>query len=89
MSEIKFGKVEVTVPKQAARRMAILLWGPSGSGKTTLAATSPSKKLWIKWADSFTDMKYSYENDVWNPNPNGLCRRHCPVVECSHNGSNR
>ena len=50
---------------------------------------SDSKKLWIKWADSFTDMKYAYENDVWNPNPSGLCRRHCPVVECSHNGSNR
>jgi len=55
MSEIKFGKVEVTVPKQAARRMAILLWGPSGSGKTTLAATSPGKKLWINFDDGGTD----------------------------------
>ena len=50
---------------------------------------SDSKKLWIKWADSFSDMQYAYDNDMWNPSPNGLCRNHCPVVECSHNGSNR
>jgi hypothetical protein len=50
---------------------------------------SDSKKLWIKWADSFSDMQYAYDNDTWNPSPNGLCRNHCPVIECSHNGSNK
>lgn len=28
----------------------------------------------------------AYESDVWNPRPNGLCRRWCPVTSCPHNG---
>lgn len=26
------------------------------------------------------------ETGVWNKNPSGLCRRHCPVLDCEHNG---
>lgn len=29
----------------------------------------------------------AYENDVWNPIPNGLCRRWCKVLSCAHCGS--
>lgn len=29
-------------------------------------------------------MKLSYENDVWNATPNGLCRNYCPVETCEH-----
>lgn len=28
----------------------------------------------------------AYENDVWNPRPNGLCRKWCPVKTCPHFG---
>jgi hypothetical protein len=31
-------------------------------------------------------MKIAYDNDVWNPKPSGLCRKHCSVLSCSHNG---
>ena len=24
--------------------------------------------------------------DVWNPRPSGLCKKHCVVLECPHNG---
>jgi PD-(D/E)XK nuclease superfamily len=28
----------------------------------------------------------AYETDVWNPRPNGLCRRFCPIKTCPHCG---
>lgn len=30
----------------------------------------------------------AYNNDVWNPRPNGLCRQWCDVLSCPHNGKN-
>jgi hypothetical protein len=31
-------------------------------------------------------MESAYDKDVWNANPSGLCRAHCVVLECPHNG---
>jgi len=44
--------------------------------------------LWTKWLREYTRMKQSYINNVWNPKPSGLCRKHCIVLECPHNGRN-
>lgn len=44
--------------------------------------------LWEKWASNYATMEKAFEADVWNPRPSGLCKRHCPVTECAHNGSN-
>jgi hypothetical protein len=45
-------------------------------------------KLWKKWFSNFKRMKTAYEQGIWNAHPSGLCKRHCVVVECIHNGSN-
>jgi hypothetical protein len=44
--------------------------------------------LWEKWIKKFNAMKAAAEADTWNARPNGLCKRHCPVAECIHNGAN-
>ena len=44
--------------------------------------------LWDKWQSKFNQMEVAFESDVWNAKPNGLCRNHCPVIECVHNGKN-
>tara|TARA_R100000231_G_scaffold135735_1_gene110419 strand:+ start:67 stop:738 length:672 start_codon:yes stop_codon:yes gene_type:complete len=44
--------------------------------------------LWKKWLAKYANMKIAFDKDVWNPRPSGLCKRHCPVMECPHNGSN-
>jgi len=44
--------------------------------------------LWEKWTANYATMEKAFEADVWNPRPSGLCKRHCPVTECAHNGSN-
>jgi len=44
--------------------------------------------LWKKWLTKYANMKIAFDKEVWNPRPSGLCKRHCPVMECPHNGSN-
>jgi len=39
-------------------------------------------------ADLLTQREVSYNTGVWNPRPNGLCRRFCEVLSCAHNGRN-
>lgn len=42
--------------------------------------------LWGKWLKEHDRMKFAYQSNVWNPRPSGLCRKHCVVTECPHNG---
>lgn len=44
--------------------------------------------LWKKWTDKHDKLKFALAHDVWNPKPSGLCRKHCVVTTCSHNGRN-
>jgi len=43
-------------------------------------------ELWQKWLGEYGKMEQAYKADVWNPRPTGLCRAHCIVLECPHNG---
>lgn len=44
--------------------------------------------LWKKWVDKHDKLKFATAHDVWNPKPSGLCRKHCVVTSCPHNGRN-
>ena len=43
-------------------------------------------RLWKPWHDDVAKLNTSFENNVWHANPNGLCRKYCPVTHCEHNG---
>lgn len=43
-------------------------------------------KLWTKWLTDHGRMKRAYETNVWNPRTSGLCKKHCVVLSCPHNG---
>ena len=43
---------------------------------------------WARWFTRYAAMEKAHETEVFNPRPSGLCRAHCPVVECAHNGKN-
>ena len=45
--------------------------------------------LWSPWIKKYARLQKAHETGVWNPVPSGLCRKHCPVVECPHNGQHR
>lgn len=42
--------------------------------------------LWQKWIKNFKIMESAFKSDVWNMKESGLCKRHCPVMECPANG---
>lgn len=43
-------------------------------------------RLWEKWLSEYKRMEVAYKRDVWNAKPSGLCKKHCPVLSCPHNG---
>ena len=45
-------------------------------------------KLWKKWLSDYSRMEQAFDNNVWNAHQSGLCKRHCIVTECVHNGRN-
>ena len=51
-------------------------------------ADSDAGMLWTKWTNIYSIMQTAAERNVWNARPSGLCKRHCPVTVCVHNGSN-
>lgn len=42
--------------------------------------------MWQKWLRDHDRMRFAYQTNVWNPRPSGLCKKHCAVTECPHNG---
>jgi CRISPR/Cas system-associated exonuclease Cas4 (RecB family) len=42
--------------------------------------------LWKPWLQKYASLEKAHETGVWNPRPSGLCKRHCPVTQCAHNG---
>ena len=42
--------------------------------------------LWIKWFKNYGQLRTAHETGVFNPRPSGLCKKHCPVLSCAHNG---
>lgn len=42
--------------------------------------------LWSPWIQKYAALEKAFETGVWNPRPSGLCRKHCPVTQCAHNG---
>lgn len=49
---------------------------------------SDEPRLWAKWLSAYKKLQLAYSNNVWNPHPSGLCRKHCVVLDCPHNGRN-
>lgn len=43
-------------------------------------------EMWQKWLTDHGKMKAAYETNVWNPRTSGLCKKHCVVLSCPHNG---
>ncbi len=44
--------------------------------------------MWKKWLADYARMEKALETDTWNARPSGLCRAHCAVLDCPHNGRN-
>lgn len=43
--------------------------------------------MWNKLLPRVERMKESFATNRWEARPSGLCKKHCPVTTCPHNGS--
>lgn len=43
-------------------------------------------KLWAAFHGDLKKMELHFETGNWPANPNGLCKRYCPVTTCKYNG---
>jgi hypothetical protein len=44
------------------------------------------KTYWRQWMQDVGRLEQAHRTGVWNPSPSGLCKRHCVVETCPHNG---
>jgi hypothetical protein len=44
--------------------------------------------LWAGWLQRYNRITAAKANGVWNPKTSGLCKAHCVVLSCLHNGRN-
>lgn len=44
--------------------------------------------LWARWLQRYNRIPAAIANGVWNPKTSGLCKAHCVVLSCLHNGRN-
>lgn len=51
-------------------------------------AGGDQERLWRDWLRRYHVADKAIKVNVFNPKPSGLCARHCPVLECPHNGKN-
>jgi CRISPR/Cas system-associated exonuclease Cas4 (RecB family) len=73
---------------EVTRVKAGLFFVVAGSFPKEKYKAEDQDKLWVKWLTEYGRLRSAYDNGVWNPRPSGLCKKHCPVIECAHNGRN-
>lgn len=65
-----------------------LLFVVANHFKTADYEREQEKVYWRQWMQDVNRLDTAFRSGVWNPNPSGLCRKHCVVVTCPHNGAN-
>jgi hypothetical protein len=63
-----------------------LLFTVANSFKKAVFDSSQAHVYWRNWMPLVERLERARETGVWNANPSGLCRRHCPVDICPHHG---
>jgi hypothetical protein len=65
-----------------------LLFVVANSFKPAEYEATQEKIYWRQWMEDVRRLEVAHNLNVWNPSPSGLCRRHCIVLSCPHNGAN-
>jgi hypothetical protein len=42
--------------------------------------------FWWQYREKVAKLEAAYERGSWPPSQSGLCKKHCPVTTCEHNG---
>jgi RecB family exonuclease len=80
--------VFIHFPEIETVRGALLFLVAEQVVKETYTRSPRANEIKDKYTNKFSQMVIASDNNVWNPNPSGLCRAWCDVLECAHNGRN-
>lgn len=51
-----------------------------------ISSRDEAKGIWSVFEHKYNQLRDAYVRGVFPPRPNGLCRQHCDVLSCPHNG---
>ena len=66
-----------------------LLFVVAGIFKPAAFQVEHEQVYWRSWMELITRIERSFKSGVWNAKKTGLCKAHCPVITCPHNGLNK
>ncbi len=67
---------------------AALLFVVAKAFITSSYSRTDAPALWARWLQRYNKISIAKTNGVWNPKTSGLCKAHCVVLSCPHNGRN-
>lgn len=70
------------------RVKAGLLFVVANDFKKAEYVADQEKQYWRTWMQDVVRLETAHKTGVWNPTKTGLCKRHCVVTTCPHNGVN-
>ena len=65
-----------------------LLFVVANEFKKSSYDVSQEHTYWRTWMQDVHRLSVAHSTGVWNPTKSGLCRKHCVVTDCQHNGAN-
>jgi hypothetical protein len=65
------------------------LWLASGRVTPEVYTRDQLPEIWQTFLPRVQKLEKSLDTNHWPKNPSGLCRKHCPVKACEHNGDYR
>ena len=70
------------------RVKAGLLFVVANDFKKAEYVADQEKQYWRTWMQDVVRLETAHKTGVWNPTKTGLCKKHCVVTTCPHNGVN-
>lgn len=65
------------------------IWTQGGKPTQKIHKRIDIELIWDPVRATCRDIEWSLKNNAWPPNPSGLCKQHCEVLSCAHNGKRK
>lgn len=84
-----FAAMALACNPEIERVTTTFLWLKDGSVTAEKLRREDAVEVWQSFLPRVKRMEKTIIDGSYTPRPSGLCRRHCPVTSCEHNGNHR
>lgn len=64
------------------------IWFKFGQTTPGKVFRDTSDKIWVRFIERVNRLEKAFADNRWPKMKSGLCKKHCPVFDCEHNGAN-